>query len=940
MIPSKPNHFITKLILTQIRHYFNFYVAIIIDLYVIIYYEVIYVKKYTKRILSLILCGSFIFTLSACTGRTEKSDIEKLFTDLSKISYSEKYAELSAAKTNKTKSWRQGMVSGNGMQGFIESGSPYSDTFIFQNMHFILPNENVRYCPETFDELETVKQAIVNGEDITDNASYDDVYRFHPGGQLRIDFDKNNTSNYIRYTDYETAQVGVHYTDKNGTWDRNSFTSMADNAVITQMNSSSTGEKINTVLSYDDISTLANFGDGDEVNLKCKKPVDDNTDFNSIEYLSFIAHYPDYENSELKNGGYATLTYIVTNGKKARTEIEKNTDETQFKDSKHEGIKITDADYLYLITVSDRDYNMGNYADFDSQQDFSLIDLLKNKAQAVADKYKNDNGFDYDMALENHLAIYQPQFDSVTLTLGDNSTKSNEDLIKSQRGSKEINSALAQRAYYSGRYAYLCCSGSSTSRLYGMWTGEWNTGWGSKYTMDANVNLQTSSMNTSNMESSPVGYAYFILRQLPDWEENAYATHGFTDAIQAPVNSDGDKAVITETCYPYPFRYWNAGSSWMIQPLYETLQCYGNIHIPLSDEFDLNALKSVLSPTEKDLTDDDIKMITDRGYLRLQEDILLPLLTKSANYWAQLMTPEYYTDKDGGIHYEQGKTELNDGESYCILPSYSPENNPSNYPSPSDANCAIDIAACRDNINMLLEVMKNVTPDADTSEWQELLNNLPPYLYDETGALKEWSTTAFEENNEHRHLSHLYCVWPLFETQNDEELKKACVQAIANRESENEASHALVHRSLISARLKDRDELTASLTDLMSSKIYYNSLMTNHHMNARSAYCTDFAIGYLGIINESLVYSNKGEIEVLPALPTSGFDTGTITGIKARTQATVEKLEWDIEKGTATVKIKSDINQEIKVSCGLSDDEQTVAFNANETKTITFELDE
>ena len=63
---------------------------------------------------------------------------------------------------------------------------------------------------------------------------------------------------------------------------------------------------------------------------------------------------------------------------------------------------------------------------------------------------------------------------------------------------------------------------------------------------------------------SPIGYAYFILRQLPDWEENAYATHGFTDAIQAPVNTDGDKAVITETCYPYPFRYWNAGTSWMI----------------------------------------------------------------------------------------------------------------------------------------------------------------------------------------------------------------------------------------------------------------------------------------------------------------------------------------------------------------------------------------
>ena len=152
------------------------------------------------------------------------------------------------------------------------------------------------------------------------------------------------------------------------------------------------------------------------------------------------------------------------------------------------------------------------------------------------------------------------------------------------------------------------------------------------------------------------------------------------------------------------------------------------------------------------------------------------------------MTPEYYTANDGSIHYENGKTSLNADETYCILPSYSPENNPSNYNSPSDANCAIDISACRDNLEMLKKVMQDVDPSADISKWQELEDKLPPYLYDESGALKEWATTAFEENNEHRHLSHLYGVWPLFETQGNDKLAKACEQAIANRTSENEAS--------------------------------------------------------------------------------------------------------------------------------------------------------
>lgn len=878
-----------------------------------------------KKFIALALCGAMVVGFAGCSGKTESGVIDSLFTDSSKISYSLSYKGLKSSKKNSTSAWRQGMVSGNGMQGFIESGSPYSDTFIFQNMHFIMPNQNQRTCPDTAFELETVKQNIVKGEDIVDNASYDDVYRFHPGGQLRLELDGKGEKDYARYTDYETSQVGVHYKNNDGEWDRVSFTSMADGVVITKLSSSSEGAKINATLLFDDLSTLANFGDSDEANMKYKKVTDENG-----EYLALVAHYPNYENSELKNGGYATLTYIVTSGgEKQAISLEKKTDESQFC-GENKGVKISGADEVYLITVSDRTYDMGRIDDFESQTQFELVEDLKETTERVAEKNSQNGSFDYDTALENHLAIYQPQFDAVTLTLED-SDASNEKLLSDQKGEKSINSALAQRTYYAGRYAYLCCSGYSTSRLYGMWTGEFNTGWGSKYTMDANVNLQTSSMNTGNMSSTPIGYAYFILRQLPDWEENALATHGFTNAIQAPVNTDGDKAVITETCYPYPFRYWNAGTSWMIQPLYETLLVYGNIQIPLSDEFDLYSLKSVL-----DITDEDIAEFEEQGYMMLEEDILLPMLTKSANYWAQLMTPEYYTDENGAIHYEQGKTELNEGETYCILPSYSPENNPSNYPSPSDANCAIDISACRDNLEMLKRVMADVTPEADFGKWQELEDNLPPYLYDETGALKEWATTSFEENNEHRHLSHLYCVWPLFETQKNKTLADACVQAIANRESENEASHALVHRSLIAARLKDEDALSDALLKLMNHKIRYNSLMTNHDYDRGSCYCTDFAIGYLGIINESLVYSNIGEIGLLPALPTSGFDKGEITGIKTRTRATVTSMKWDINSKTVEAVITSDIDQTVAITCG--DNEQALEFKAGESKSVSFNM--
>lgn len=64
--------------------------------------------------------------------------------------------------------------------------------------------------------------------------------------------------------------------------------------------------------------------------------------------------------------------------------------------------------------------------------------------------------------------------------------------------------------------------------------------------MDANVNLQSSGMNTGNIYAAGESYIKFVLKQIPDWEENAAKTYGMTDAIQVPVNTDGDRATHTD----------------------------------------------------------------------------------------------------------------------------------------------------------------------------------------------------------------------------------------------------------------------------------------------------------------------------------------------------------------------------------------------------------
>ena len=605
-----------------------------------------------RTILSILLClitgGGFFSGVrdlwkagdATMIGNEHQKSFSTVFTEL--VPY--------ANNDEDRQSWQQGMVTGNGENGAILAGSPYNDTLIYQNIRFLMPTNDPRSTPdEVTAELQEARQAVITGDDSWDihgrNATY--FYAFHPGPVLRMTAKKHVYRSYIRWTDYETAEVGVRYTDVNGTWERVTFSSREDNVTVTKITKSSLGKKIDLTLSLDDCWSLRNFGGGGEKDMRYKKLVDENA-----EYIAQIAHYPAYENSELKNGGYCGLTRVIAQGgKKERVVLEDSNDSENVAAEKNPAIRITDADAVYLITKCDRTFDMGPMAAFAGADSYDLLDTLNAATKAAADKYTIDGLFDYAAALRPHAAKQSSLFNAVQFDLADdgNETVPNEYLILLQQNSETLLPSMVERAYKQGRYAQICCAGDSFPRLYGMWTGEWNPSWRGIYTMDANVNLQASGMNTGNMKEAGIGYIKFVLRQIPDWEENAAKTYGMTDALQVPVNTDGDRAMMVEYNRWYPFQYWNAGASWMLAPIFEFRQCFGNMEIEYNGET-----------------------------LDLEKDILLPLLTKQANFWEQLVTPEYYTDTNGAARYEAGKKALNEGEKYLIIPSYSPENEPAN----------------------------------------------------------------------------------------------------------------------------------------------------------------------------------------------------------------------------------------------------------------------
>ncbi len=859
-----------------------------------------------------LLAAAAVGTYFALTSDSYRKGSTDMLENLGTKSFATEYTELVAyADNDKDRlSWQEGMVTGNGENGAVVAGSPYGDSIIYQNIHFIMPSNDPRQTPdEVTGQLEDARQSVINMNDKWDANGREPTYfyAFHPAHVLRIKSKKHLYHDYIRWTDFETAEVGVRYSDINGTWERRTFSSREDNVTVTKIEQSDKDKKVNITLSLDDCYSMRGFG-GDTQNMRYKKLVDENAD-----YIAQIAHYPDYENSELKNGGYCGFTkVIVVGGTKERVVQDDTNDSENVAKEKNPAVKITDADAVYLITKSDRTFDMGAMADFEQAQTYALLEQLNADTAAVAEKYTVDGAFSYDAALKPHAEQQSALFNTVKFDLGDEVHENlpNEELIKANQNGDLLVPAMVERAYNQGRYAQICCAGETFPRLYGMWTGEWNPSWRGIYTMDANVNLQASGMNTGNMPAAGEGYIKFVLKQIPDWEENAAKVYGMKDAIQVPVNTDGDRAMMVEYYKPYPFQYWNAGASWMLLPIFEYWECYGNRTI----EYNGKAYD-------------------------LEKDILLPLLTKQSNFWEQLCTPEYFTDANGKACYQKGKTKLEKGEKYLIIPSYSPENAPRDYDSPLTANATMDIAAARDGLRMTIAVEKALKQEgyqARIAKWEALMQKLPDYQFDDSGALCEWAMQEYQENNKHRHISHLYAAWPAFETQDNQKLAKACNQAIVNRNKENvgeddTASHGWVHKALVGARLKNADSAYHSLQMLMSDHLYYSSLMTDHYTHdGWGVFCTDTAIGTVGVIDEMLLYSNPGKIEALPALPKE-WQEGSISGLRARTGAEVS-LAWTAKDVTIT--ITSDKAQTVQVS--VSGGKPTaVTLKAGETKEIT-----
>lgn len=864
--------------------------------------------------------------------------------------------------------WHDGMSAADGHIGVITSCAPLNDSFIFQNVEYIMPSEEPRYVPlEVGGQLDEARQSVINMDDTWDihNRKRTNMYCYHPGHQLRVELcrsaditdtnaliseaakhpqmtqnDDINITDYERYTDFNRSEIVVKYKADGRTITKRTFASLTDDVVITEI----TGAKDFTInISVDDFESMHKFGMDknkqatSERGMKYSRFVKD-------DIVGVVAHYPSFEGSELANGGFAGATRFITDGIVNMIELNKSDKAYTCIDNIVPIIQLNKSDKIILITYLDWTDKLGRLEDFQSEcESGSIFDtelLIKclQKVNTVASHINCYTDF-YDKIITRHRIISSEKYNRVSLHLCDSYCKednnssfkedmhndnivTNEELLERQKKVPDIFMPLLERIYNNARYGLMSGAGYTAPRLNGPGVGEWNLMWRNAYTMDANVNIQVSGINSGNMYEAGVGYIWFVLRQLKDWEINAKKVYGMKNALLAPINTDGQRAMMVEYDINYPFQYWNTGASWMILPIAEWVDCYGDVSITTTDQ-------KIIKQYNKEV-------------FNVKKDILMPLLQKTYNFWEQLCTPEYYTDIEGNARYEKGKTHLFTGEKYLIIPSFSPENKPLGYKSAITANASMDIAAAKDIIAMYIDMeneLQNEGYKERIKKAEKLNNELPDYQYDESDAIREWAMKEYQENNAHRHISHLYCAWPAYQTQHNNKLANACRQAILNRNKENSgkddtASHGWIHKALVEARLKNSEEVYNILNMLVHSDIFYSTLFTDHNTNrAKGVACTDTLYGIAGIINEMLVYSDKNTVELLPAL-SSNIPAGNISGLLTRAGVRVDYLSWDVDKRN----VKADLTALRDTSFNLVLNNKAYIGEENESKCVAVQL--